>query len=474
MTGEPKNPAQADDEDDPIAPEIDALPPLDGGDSDLAVDEQVISLEGGADDGDESGSESRRDDAPSEEELRAFCEELGDFEEAIGDGGDGAVLDPGDDLSLEEDDAWGGDDGPPPLDGAWFDDEPDPGSPEEDGGDEGPLVEDEVELPEKPPDLEARYLGPVRGRVFGLAFVDGAPLAVGDGLYRLGADGLLHRYDAEDELAALTAAAAGDDVFLGTERRGLLRAKGFGQKLVPFNGWCASSRGASSGISVSFRAFAMATGGGTRLVGLTGEGHLFASDDLGRSWRGPIVDRRCTAAVPVEGEEALLAFAAHGDEVALLEISFDGSARRIPLPPKVAAAALGARVFVAAGGGVVAVAVDAPDSPLYTSIDRGARFAEIPAVTGVTAIAVDAHEPGWIAAAVHHPSKGASGVLTSCDGGATWRTAFALGRAEEREEPSEAGERVTALSVADGGALLAAITGDGVYTAKLPDRRAAH
>jgi hypothetical protein len=121
------------------------------------------------------------------------------------------------------------------------------------------------------------------------------------------------------------------------------------------------------------------------------------------------------------------------------------------------------------------VGSDRPGAPLHVSIDRGGSFAAIPAVTGVTAIAVDAHEPGWIAAATWDHEAGTGAVRVSRDGGKTWRTAFETGSAEEREEPVYRPGRVTWLAVVgETCRRLIAVTGEGAYSAPLPDGAAAH
>ncbi len=502
MTDDAKLPAPEDD-DTPPAPELDALPPIDGGDPEPALDDRAFGVEPD-DEASSALAAGAEDDDLDEVRLRAFAEELDDFEPPF-PGGD----EPADEIgregldALDEEVEWGDDDGPAaPLDDTWFENEPDPGALDDDGA-EGLLAPEEEHLPEPPPEpdlgpdedlaadggadaegddvgapgeLEARYLGPARGLVTGVAFVDGAPLAAGDGLYRLGADGLLHRYDAEEEIGAIAIAAAGDDVFIGTAQRGLLRARGFGGALAPL-GVPRSLRGqddARDG-TIAFRLFALLRGGGVRLVGLTGGGRLLSSDDGGASWSGLAEGTRCTAACPVEGEDGLLALAVEAGGAFLLALHGDGQPARIALPDAFAAAALESPINLAAGGGVVALAVDRPGTPLLVSIDRGARFSEIRAVVGVTALAVDPREPGWIAAAQYRGNSDLGTIRTSRDGGATWRTAFTVGRAEEREERDRGRGRVASLAVVGEDArLLVAVAGDGVYTAPLPGRRAPH
>jgi hypothetical protein len=511
MTDRPQRPKADDGE--PLADGIGELPPIDGGDPDAApeADEPLEEPAGAADDG---AAWDDPADGFSEEQLRAFSEELGDFEEAgAPDPGDEDELAPLDLDGFDEQEEWpDGADDPSALDDDWFDDGPEVEEAVDDGGADGPVGDDgedalgalagageqafdegeeedeeaeERELLEAAAemsadagdaadawgggDLDVQYLGPVRGAVAGAAIVSGAALAAGDGLYRLGADGLLHRYDdEEEELGALTIAAVDEAVFIGTGERGVLRAVGFGRSLVQVEI-------PSAGEPFSCRVFAQRTSAGVRLVALTGGGRLFASDDLGRSFRGPLLEHRCLAALPVEGEESLLALVARGGEAELLESADLESWSRIALPEPVAALALDAPVSIAAGGGVLAIALDCPSPPLFTSIDKGASFNEIAAVKDVTALAVDGREPGWIAAATYRLEEDVGIVRTSRDAGATWRTAFVTGLAEEREEPCAERGRVVSLSVeGEDTRLLVAVAGDGVYTAELPERGVSH
>jgi hypothetical protein len=456
---------------DPPDLELEQLPPIDDGDIEPpCLDDLGVIV--GADETDDDGA-TGLDDLSAD----GFAQELGEFEgSAWADEIEGAAAFTSDAEFDEEDEGWAeGGEAAAPLDDPWFDDDLDAEAAEDDGGAEGPIAEPDDALGEAGEDPEVLYLGPVRGHVTGIAVVVGALLAVGDGLYRVGADGLLHRYDAEDEIDAVSVCTAGATVFVGTEQRGLLRAEGFDCAPAPFGVWLDARRGVERELSGQFAVFGQRLEERFRLVGLTGEGELLASDDEGHTWRGPLAEQRCLAIAQWEGEASIVALVDDEEGPALL--LWDGASawRRLCAQCPVDVADRAAKVSIAAAGGVIVVGSDRPGVPLRVSMDRGESFSEVAAVTGVTAIAVDAHEPGWIAAATFDPDEGVGAVRVSRDGGKTWRTTFTTGRAEEREEPVRRPGRVTFLAVVgDDVRLLCAATGEGVYSAPLPGGAASH
>jgi len=468
MSDHPKD--RPSDDPDPPDLELGELPPLDDGGLEPDTADELVDL---------IGVEETEDDGATGLEdfsVDAFVEELGDFEEAARaddiDGVDAFASE----AELDEEEGWA-DVGDPavPLDDPWFDEEDDGDGLEDDGGAEGPIEGAEEALRDEEQEPDAQYLGPARGRVAGVAIVDGALLAAGDGLYRIGADGLLHRYDSEDEIDAVSVYAAGTAVFLGTERRGLLRAAGFERAPTPFGVWidprCPTERVLPDALMI----FGERLEDRLRLIGVTGAGELLASEDGGSTWRGPLAERPCLAVAPWEDDASVLALVDEEGGPALLRSDERWTWRLLEAPCPIGSADRTAKISIAAAGGVIAVGSDRRGAPLYVSLDRGGRFAEIRAVTGVTAIAVDAHEPGWIAAATWDPDKGTGAVRVSRDGGKNWRTAFETGRAEEREEPVYRPGRVSWLAVVgDVSRRLVAVTGEGAYSAPLPYDAAAH
>lgn len=481
----------------PPADGIGELPPIDGGDPDGETspghDPWLPELpDGGA-------ADDPADDL-TERQLRAFAEDLADFEEPAGDDPeDGAATEPCDPGSFEESRPWStAEEEPPALDDDWFDD-----------GADGPTADDPADALDAPEtaagsdpgdgdeeearglldaeaaafdadgsddgwlrgDLESEYLGPARGRVLCAAFVSGALVAAGDGVYRLGADGLLHRCDEEeDEIGSIGVAVIGGAAFLGTAERGILRVHDLGRRLVPVG--LPEAAGAPGPCRVV--AQEGATGGG-RLLALTGAGRLFASGDLGGSFGGPLLPERCLAVVAAGAGEAVVALVERGARAELLESRDLEKWSRIALPEPVAAIALKAPLSIAAGGGLLAIAAGVDGAGLFVSMDGGATFSRIPGLERVTALAVDPREPGWMAAATYRPWERVGEVRTSRDAGATWRTAFFTGLAGEREEACEDAGRVLSLRVeGEDGGVLVAVAGDGVYTARLPGRGSPH
>lgn len=459
------------DDTDPPDLELEELPPLDDGDVEPPSLDDLGDLVGTSD-GDDDGAIGACDSS-----LEAFDGELDAFEDpAAPDEAEGAGEIASGEAFDEEDEGWAeGGEAAAPLDDAWFDDDLDAEAIDDDGGAEGPIEDPDGALGEDEEGNEAQYLGPVRGRVSSVAFVDGALLAAGDGLYRVGADGLLHRFDAEVEIDAVSVCTAGAAVFLGTERRGLMRTEGFGGAVEPGGTWfdarCSSERALPGPLAL----FALRLEEGVVLAALTARGELLASDDGGGTWRGPLTRRRCLAAAAWEAEASILALVEDADGPVLVSTCARGGTQRACAGRPIDAARRASKISLAAAGSLIAVGSDLPGAPLRVSMDRGESFSDAAAVAGVTALATDAREPGWIAAATWDPGAGVGAIRVSRDGGKAWRTAFTTGRAEEREEPVYRPGRVTFLkALGDDVRLLVAATGEGVYSAPLPAGTAEH
>ncbi|MFO8073823.1 MAG: hypothetical protein R6V85_18330 [Polyangia bacterium] len=392
--------------------------------------------------------------------------------------------DPGDLASAvmeDEPESWIDEDGDkgPALDEDWFVDE-DQVAADEDGGAEGPLsdelfdsldpdswdrlddgeddedepVEDAmrrlgIALPaeeaEPEPErervspgvvMDRQLLGPDGGSATAVAVSGGAPLAVGEALYVLGADGALHPSETALGDRAISVCAHEERLFVGTAGRGALRIDRVGFEPVPVNGWLSMGFERGAGLDRVSTSFAVdgqpLSSGGFRLLGLTGEGQLFFSDDAGRSWSGPLSDAPCRTAAPVEGGDELLLLSAggrllRGDPAA-------DSWSELAQPRSLAGLRGGERVRFAATERVVAATSGDRDAPLALSYDGGSSWAEAESLAGVSAIALDPGEPSWIAAAVHRPAERRGSVRISSDGGHNWRTALVTssrGRGED-------------------------------------------
>ncbi|MDD5309797.1 MAG: hypothetical protein PHU25_20975 [Deltaproteobacteria bacterium] len=477
----------------------DGLPPLDDDaldDLDPAVtacylDEPVAAAE----------DPGEGTDAQALEEALA-CAEL----EAVEDDGDGDPAEVGalmecTDADVEDEDrGWSGGDDGMALEDDWFVDDREDEPVGADDGDDGPL-EDPVDLAESAsvsggeddedderiedvmarlgialpgaPDedgeplpafehgavFETVSIGPEQGRVIAVGIAGGALVAVGDGVYLVGADGLLHRREGSQILEgalATSLTALGGEVFLGSARGGAFATADLGATLAPMNDWYelglnGPGRAGAQPVSTTFDILGQVHPGGNRLLGLTGEGQLFASDSLGRAWSGPVTHEPCRA-VGVLGNGEVLALVESLGRLRLRRSSNLSSWTDVPLPGALAATVSGAALRLASGGQTVAAAVDDPDAPLFLSLDGGRAWRELQIVKGVTAVAVDAEDGALAAVAVTRPSSPHAQVLVSPDGGATWKTVLVL---------REAGARVTHLAIDVGRLIRVAAVADG-------------
>jgi hypothetical protein len=454
----------------PLELDLGELPPLDDGDLEPDAAAETAGAVG-AEDPEDDGALGLEDPAAD-----LFADALAEFEEAVaeeGGGEDGGAPISADEI--EEEEGWAeGAEPAAPLDDPWFDEHDEGDGTEEDDGAEGPVGGAEDAQPDDLPETDAAYLGPVRGRAVAVAVVGGALLAVGDGLYRVGADGLLHRFDTGEDLDAVSVLAVGGRALVGTERQGLLRLDGIDGAPGPCGVRLGSGRANERALSGAFVVVGAVAEHGAPLLALAEDGELLASDDGGETWRSALPGRRCLAATPWEGDAAILALVDGEGGPALLRGDERGEWRCLAGGCPLTSADRAAGFSIVAAGGVIGLGSDRAGAPLFVSIDGGARFAELRSVTGVTALAVDAHEPGWIAAATWSPVAGTGTVRASRDGGKSWRVAFTTGGAEEREEPVSRPGRVSRLAVIGGvgGRRLVAVTAEGVYAFQLEDRAA--
>jgi hypothetical protein len=319
--------------------------------------------------------------------------------------------------------------------------------------------------------LERQFLGPIDGLVEAVAVSGGAVVGAGDGLFVLGADGMLHRAAERLSGQGNSICVHGDHTFVGTDTAGALRFGVRGQEATPINSWNAvwlGERQLDGRVTTSIRLAGQPVDDGFRLLGLTGEGQLFASLDLGRTWVGPLSAGKCLSVVAVDGtEEAVALIGGPGADPSLVVSADLQQWREIPTPPALSAAARTGEVRLAASELTILAAVEDRTAPLLCSLDRGQSWGEISALTGVTALAVDPGDPGWIAAATHDPDRDLGLVRISEDGGKIWRTAAITGRERSRRGRSGSTEihgMVTCLIVDVGRTRrLFAVTGEGVH-----------
>jgi hypothetical protein len=319
--------------------------------------------------------------------------------------------------------------------------------------------------------LDRQFLGPIDGLVEAVAVSGGAVIAVGDGVFVLGADGMLHR--APDRLSGQgnSICVHGEFTLVGTDTAGAFRLGSRDRQATAINSWNAvwvGEKQLAGRVTTSIRVSGQPIDDGFRLLGLTGEGQLFASLDLGRTWVGPLSAGKCISVVPLEGAKEVVALIAGAKTPPSLVVSADlRQWREIPTPPALGAAARAGTVRLAASEQTILAAAEDPTAPLLCSLDRGESWSEISTLGGVTALAVDPGDPGWIAAATHDPDRDLGLVRVSQDGGKIWRTAAITGRERSRRGRGAAAEvhgMVTLLLVDVGRhRRLFAVAGEGVH-----------
>ncbi|MCP4606962.1 MAG: hypothetical protein GY847_41700 [Proteobacteria bacterium] len=288
--------------------------------------------------------------------------------------------------------------------------------------------------------LDKQFLGPKEGDVTAAAFSGGSPIAVGDGLFVLGADSMLHPVVGSQGLMATSISVCGETIFFGTESRGALFTKDRAQSLTQINSWYThdlihDERASFKGISSQFEIFGQELSSGYRLIGRTGSGQIFTSLDNGHSWQGPLIQGHCLAICPVCGREELVAMVDSASQGVCLHRNKDHDVwERLNFPDIIAQAASKNRISLSAVAETVVVAVDDPSIPMYCSLDDGQTWLSVEGLKGVTAVALDPDDPGWIAAATYNPVQNLGVVRLSDDGGQNWRVALTIESPNEDDE----------------------------------------
>jgi photosystem II stability/assembly factor-like uncharacterized protein len=282
--------------------------------------------------------------------------------------------------------------------------------------------------------LDCTFLGPKDDAVITAAFDSGAPVALGDGLFVLGADGMLHAKVGSERLGRITPTSLcihDPFIFIGTECGGVVRTQDRGDSYTPLNSWytrdlSASREVLSDRISTSVQLVGQRVSGGYRLVIRTDEGQLFVSDDSGDSWRGPLLGDRCLAIGKVGGTQELIVLTKNPKDETILATSHDLSTwRERVLPDERALNARHRHVCLAACRNTVVIMARDASLPAYISLDRGESWAEVRGIENVTAFAIDPEDPTWMVAATYDPTVDLGIVYVSDDGGRSWQTILA-------------------------------------------------
>ena len=468
---------------------VDELPPMDHDEPKEPTAEELAREFSSAieidDEGDfHVGSSADVEETPNEAEFYD-CDELIDGSEASW------IEDPADDRALEVDmgaeideHSWvenegenGDTDREIDLEDDWFCGEDEQGSISSDDGAEGPISSDPVQLEDERKfwdelsdeeadgldeelesfetfgvdfsegevDLGVRYsagfvldkqfLGPEDGGVTDVCFSAAAPIAVGEGLFVIGADGLFHGIRGShwlEKVLATSVCAFDNKIFLGTKTEGAFITEDQGRTLTQINSWYTSglattTQAALERFSTAFYLTGQVIKEGYRLYGRAGAGQLFASDDFGETWRGPLIPGRCRAMECVSGTQDLVAVL-ESPEASASIMRYDGvrNWEKLNIPEVLQQSLIGGQISLAAHSSAVLVAVDDLSCPLFETRDLGKTWNSIASLKGVTSLAMDPDEPSWVVAATEDPADGRSTIHFSEDGGNTWQAVVVL------------------------------------------------
>ncbi len=520
----------------PTTQDEDALPPLDD-DEIGAVDPEELA--GYLDiKNDDEGFLVLEESFIGEEELFSVDTLQGATETSLIDNQEKAQQIDGIELAIDDEESgWSedGSDAPVSFDGGWFLDGDDHTEATDDSGAEGPIGEDVFDLGNAQKDwqsldedldrdeeegildamarlaielprydtgefepmgeinsgllLDCTFLGPKDDRVITAAFDSGSPVALGEGLLVLGADGMLHAKVGSERLGGLipTSLCIHDlTIFIGTECGGVVRTQDRGDSYTPLNGWYtkdlpASVEVLSDRISTSVQLAGQRVSGKYRLIIRTDEGQLFASDDSGISWRGPLLGDMCLAIGKVGGTKELIALIKDPEDGTILATSQDlNTWHEQSLPGKLALNAQHRHVCLAASGNTVVVMARDASLPAYISLNRGGSWAEVRGIENVTAFAIDPEDHTWMVAATYDPTFDLGIVYVSDDGGRSWQTILATENNEAKIQ-AVSNRRVRQLNrisdlVVDIGRTrqVMVVTASGVYLATLARPGVAH
>lgn len=377
------------------------------------------------------------------------------------------------------------------LENDWFV-EADDQIPDSDGGEEGPLVEDSIEIDrsgwedldgwddqeDEPVEqamerlgisigeeeeirgsdsaafhrgVEFQFLGPLDGTAVSLSAQGENLVAVGDGVYLMGADGLMHNILTTPEITGTSATGYREMTFIGTRRHGVMVMVGTDPRLRSLNDWYSLDMDEplkAGTIETAFTVMGQRFEGGFRLLGADGSGRLFESRNAGTTWRGPLPRGRCVGITAVgDTDDVAGIFIEDGTPGLAMSRDLD-TWTSVPIPSRLRELLADGRSSIAAATGTIAVAPLRSDAGIFITLDGGESWREAGVVLGGTAVAVDPQDPSWLAVAGRDPSTGNCAVRVSGDGGFLWNTALVLD--EDHGEDLEVGRIVWQLALVPG------------------------
>ena len=326
---------------------------------------------------------------------------------------------------------------------------------------------------------EVSFIGPNVGEVYAATFHRGAPIGVGDGMYVLGADQMLHEVPLSglQDMVATSVVGHREALFVGTTCQGAFVSVDRGRSVHAINSWY--TQGLDKGDSMRSGAYSTAFtlagqsgANGFRLLGWTGEGQLYSSTDDGESWEGPLLKGwRCeTLRTEKNGDVAVVLAVSRSSSGTLLSTRDFESFHPLTLPASLSSVMTTANAVFDVAPGVVAAGMSVPGSPLFLSFDEGNTWHQAKGVTGITALVIDQEASDWIAVAV----TGRGGAPTICiseNRGKNWREVCALPAPATVRKHSP----ITSLVLKDDGfRALVALTENGVYMVHPDQKKMTH
>ncbi len=339
--------------------------------------------------------------------------------------------------------------------------------------------------------LESHFLGPIDAVTTAAALVDGKPIGVGQGLFALGADGLLHQVPDSKSLAdsmATSICSHQGVMFIGTQFGGAVITRDHGRTYETINNWHSlgfdePDQQVNPPISTPFYLTGQPIGSGYRIIGRTGNGQLFVSDSEGQRWSGVAMPWHCLAVTPIKGTADVIALFESNKGAQLVRSTDLKEWKKLRLPDDFSQIAPHAPLSLDASNETIVIAADDSLSSLIRSLDGGETWTAIDAVRSATAVALDSENPGWIAAAVHQSMRNQGVVRISEDGGTSWQTALITCAVDHEETalppPTDDGDegsgRVDALHIEIGRTQqIIAVTPGGIYKTVLAHTRVQH
>lgn len=332
--------------------------------------------------------------------------------------------------------------------------------------------------------LDSTFLGPMEGRGVAGAFSGGKPVVVGEGMFVLAADGLLHETAGAARLAVAEASSIfthGRLIYVGTDYGGLFVTRDFGRTFELLNHWVGRGLASSvanvlSNIPTSLRVMGQRCADGIRLLGLTGEGELLTTWEPEGEWQGPFGLGRCLAVCPVDGtqEVLLMATKANGAPRLLSTRDFEHIEER-PLPQGLGLQVARESLLIAASGSTVLMGVDASNTSAVVSGDGGNTWRALTHLGRPTALLVDSDNPSFLAVASWREEHGMGALHISEDRGTRFYTVLVTGENSDSSSAVRGEHRIRNLSLHLGRIRrLLAVTEAGTHLVALSTDESAH